>query len=206
MVGILEDDLALLDAWASGDREAAATLLDRYVDPLGRFFRGKVTGEVEDCVQETFTRCLARRQGLQPGSSFRAYLFATARNLLYDRFKQSARGGQAIDPHAVSLADLGPTPSSIVYRDQARQRMLTALQRIPLDSQVAIELYYWEELSVAEMASALEIPPGTVKSRLHRARAQLRTQLERLDTPSVGVAQSLTRLDAWDSDDRVDEG
>ncbi|MEZ4372915.1 MAG: sigma-70 family RNA polymerase sigma factor [Polyangiaceae bacterium] len=48
-------------------------------------------------------------------------------------------------------------------------RLVEALQRLPLDLQMAIELYYWEELSVAELAEALEIPAGTVKSRLHRA-------------------------------------
>lgn len=196
---VVNDDLALLDAWAAGDREAAATLLDRYVDPLGRFFRGKVIGDVEDCVQETFTRCLARRRGLEPGSSFRAYLFATARNLIYERFRKAARG-RPIDPQQISLADLGPTPSSIIHRDRERQLMMSALQRIPVESQLAIELYYWEGLSVAEMASVLEIPPGTVKSRLHRARGQLRRQIESFDPADAGVRDSLTRLEGWDRD------
>ncbi len=191
----MEDDLALLDAWANGDRDAAGTLLDRYVDPLGRFLRGKVA-DVEDCVQETFTRCLARRQGLTPGSSFRAYLFATARNLLYEQFRKSAR--RQIDPQRTSLADLGPTPSAILGRDQERQLMMAALQRIPVESQLAIELYYWESLSVAEMASVLEIPVGTVKSRLHRARGQLRRQLEQLDQADAAVRHSLSRLTGWD--------
>ncbi|MEM6994674.1 MAG: RNA polymerase sigma factor [Myxococcota bacterium] len=195
----MDDDLALLDAWANGDRGAAATLLDRYVDPLGRFFRGKVSTDVEDCVQETFTRCLAQRRGLAPGSSFRAYLFATARNLIYERFRKAARG--QIDPEQVSLADLGPTPSAIVGRDQERQLMLAALQRIPVESQLAIELYYWEGLAVAEMASVLQIPAGTVKSRLHRARGQLRRQLEQLDQAEAAVRDSLTRLTAWDRDE-----
>lgn len=80
--------------------------------------------------------------------------------------------------------DLAPGLSSVAVQRAEQRLLVAALQRIPLDLQMAIELYYWEELSVAELATALEIPPGTVKSRLHRARELLRQEMAEL--PSSG--------------------
>jgi RNA polymerase sigma factor (sigma-70 family) len=191
------DDLELLDAWAAGDRDAAAVLLERYLDPVARFFRGKVTGDVEDFAQEAFTRCLARRRGLAPGSSFRAYLFAVARNLLYEHHRKAPRLA-ALDPEQVSLVELATSPSIVLHRSREQRLMMAALRAIPLDSQLAIELFYWEELSSAEMASVLEIPIGTVKSRLHRARAQLKRQLELIGRDDPALDVTLTQVAEWE--------
>jgi RNA polymerase sigma-70 factor (ECF subfamily) len=191
------EDLDLLHAWGNGDRAAARTLLDRYLDPLARFFRGK-SSDVDDAVQETMTRCLALRKALEPGSSFRAYLFAVARNLLYEQFRRASRMG-TLDPEQMSLVDLSPTPSSVVQRRRDQRLMLAAMRRIPLDSQLALELFYWEGLGVAEIGHVLDVPVGTVKSRLHRARAQLRTELERVGKDDPLYATTLGELDAWES-------
>lgn len=190
------DDLALLDAWVAGDRDAAASLLDRHVDGLSRFFRGKIGGDVDDFVQEAFTRCLAQRRSLEPGSSFRAYLFAVARNLLYEHLRKSAR--MAVDPALTSISDLSPNASTLMRRADDQRLMLECLTRIPLDSQLALELFYWEELGVAELADVLGIPVGTVKSRLHRARSQLRAKVLEAGKASPQLSSSLGSLDEWE--------
>lgn len=189
------EDLALLDAWLAGDRVAAGELLDRHIEGLSRFFRGKVAGEVDDYIQETFTRCLARRTNLEAGSSFRAYLFAVARNLLCEHFRNTAR--RPVDPALVSVADLSPNASAALRRADDRRLLLDALRRIPIDSQLTLELFYWESLSLAEMASVLEVPAGTVKSRLHRARGQLRRELETFGNGDPQLSTSLECLDEW---------
>ena len=79
-----------------------------------------------------------------------------------------------------SIVDLAPGLSTIAIQRAEQRLLVEALQRLPLDLQMAIELYYWEELSVAELAEALEVPAGTVKSRLHRARELLREEMNRL--------------------------
>jgi RNA polymerase sigma-70 factor (ECF subfamily) len=189
------DDLRLLEAWANGDADAAETLLERHVDSVGSFFRTETSGDVDDLVQETFTRCLALRRGLEPGSSFRAYLFAVARNLLYAHYRKDARA--PVDALEVSVADLDPSPSVVVGKKRDERILVEALRRIPLDSQVVLELYYWEELSVDELARALEVPPGTVKSRLHRAREQLRNRLRSIEEDAERLETTLTDLDGW---------
>jgi RNA polymerase sigma factor (sigma-70 family) len=195
----VRDDLELLDAWGGGDREAAAELLDRHVEMLARFFRGKAGAEVDDFVQEVFTRCLARRTSLEPGTSFRAYAFTIARNLLFEHYRKAGRRA-LFDPDHTSLADLGPTPSAVVHRDREQRLMMAAMRTIPLDSQIALELFYWEDLGVAEMAAVLAVPVGTVKSRLHRARTQLRAQLAVVGQGDADLDRTLSLVDDWGRD------
>lgn len=197
----VSDDLALLDAWIGGDRVAAGELLDRHVEGLTRFFRGKVAGDVEDHIQEAFTRCLARRKTLTPGSSFRAYLYAVARNLLFEYFRKSAR--KPIDPGSTSVADLSPNASTLLRQADDQRLLRDALARIPIDSQIALELHYWENLSVAEIGRVLEVPTGTIKSRLHRARGQLRTQLESIGEGHPQLRTSLQSIDEWTARDEA---
>ena len=70
----------------------------------------------------------------------------------------------------VSVAELSGSPSQVVAGHEEEKLLLVALREIPLELQTVVELYSWEELSVAQMAEVLEIPAGTVKSRLLRAR------------------------------------
>ena len=171
-------------------------LLARHLGAVARFFRTKTALDVDDLVQETFTRLLAHRRKLRADSSVRAYLFTVARNLFYERHRRDARS-PVIDGMSVSVADLDPSPSAIVRQGQDRRMLLEALRRIPIDSQIALELFYWEALSVAELATALEIPEGTVKSRLHRAREQLRARLEQLIEDREQLDTTLSDLDDW---------
>jgi RNA polymerase sigma-70 factor (ECF subfamily) len=75
-----------------------------------------------------------------------------------------------------------------------------ALQHLPLETQVLLELFYWEELSIDEVATALEIPKGTVKSRLFNARALLRETLERLPASDEETRSARSLLDSWRAD------
>jgi RNA polymerase sigma-70 factor (ECF subfamily) len=68
---------------------------------------------------------------------------------------------------------------------------------LPVDLQVALELHYWEDLSTAELAGILEIPQGTVKSRLRRAREALVTAIEQLSTDPQQRRETIDNLDQW---------
>ncbi len=193
----MPSDQALLQAWGAGDKGAARELLERNLDPLARFFRSKVSGSIDDFVQETLARCLSRREALRPDSSFRAYMFCVARNLLYEHYRKQPRA-LVLDPEQVSVADLAPTPSAVVGRSREQRLMMRALQQLPLAAQLSLELFYWEELSLAEMAEVLCVPTGTVKSRLHRARRQLRERLQAIGRGDPMLASTLQTVDAWD--------
>lgn len=190
-------DARWLDAWAEGDADAGRQLYRRYCDRITDFFARKTDHDVADLVQRTFARCLqARRDGGTRIEHPRAYLFKTARNLLYDHFRTGARTHD-LDPAEQSLADLRTGPATHALRRQAHRRLLLALARIPLDDQVALELAYWEGLPMAELADALGIGRSAAISRVHRARGRLRAALEALGASEADATATVTNFEGW---------
>lgn len=177
-------DAALLEAWQRGERDAGARLIERHFDGMSRFFRNKVGSGADDLVQRTFLVALEQADRFRGDSSFRTYLFGIGRRVLLEHYRERRRDGRIAPDFGVSSAfDLDPSPSQLVARRAEEQVLLDALRRIPLELQMAIELHYWEGTSVQGLSEIFEIPVGTVKSRLHRARRLLMEQIERMDPP-----------------------
>ena len=169
----MTSDGELLAAWAGGDREAGQELYRRYADRVTRFFARKTDDELPDLVQRTFLNALeAVRAGTRVDSPA-GFLFAIARNELYDQFKRV----RPVDPEVTSLADVRTGLSTRYARHEQERFLLDALARLPLDAQLALELYYWEELAMDDVARALGVTRSAALNRVHRARAQLREQL-----------------------------
>lgn len=193
----MASDFELLDAWAAGDKRAAKQLIDRHFDAIFRFFRNKLREGVEDLVQDTFLACVEGRERFRRDASFRTFLFATARNILLHHFRKQRRGGIPLDPEVISVLDLAPGPSSIIVQRNEDRLMLEALRSLPLDYQIALELYHWEGLTGPELAAALEITEAALRSRLFRAKAELRKQIERIAAAPELLESTLANLDAW---------
>ncbi|MBV1859329.1 MAG: RNA polymerase sigma factor [Nannocystaceae bacterium] len=173
-------DEELLASWRGGDAGAGRELFERHIDALSRFFRSKVGDAREDLIQATFLSCVESRDRVRDGTKFRAYLFRIGRNKLYDYLLAAKRGVERPDPLTHSVLDLGVSPSSVVAAGQREQQLVAALQTIPLELQILIELHYWEGMSTADLSEVLEVPRGTVKTRLFRARALVRSALARV--------------------------
>ncbi|MEM9460615.1 MAG: RNA polymerase sigma factor [Myxococcota bacterium] len=190
-------DFELLESWRAGDRMAGNTLFDRYFDSLFRFFRNKVNEGADDLVQQTFLACVQSRDRFRGDASFRTYLFKAARSKLYTYLDKRRREGAAVDYGVTSCADLGVSPSGIVANSEQQRLLLAALRELPVDLQVALELFYFEQIRGPELAEVLGVPEGTVRSRLRRGREILRERLqELLSSPSM-VESTMTDLDAW---------
>ena len=86
---------------------------------------------------------------------------------------------------------------------QEQALLLAALRELPFALQAVLELHYFEDLSRSEMASLLEIPAGTVASRLRKAKDELRTALDALAADPSLRASTVTRLDDWLADLRT---
>ena len=171
-------------------------MFEQHFDPLYRFFRNKIGDGIDDAVQETFLACLTG-PAFRGESSFRTYLFAIARNVLHAQMKRLGRARAEVDVGEISVMDLGPSPSTLAARRREERLLLSALRAIPLDMQIALELFYWEDLSGSELAVALEIPEGTVRSRLRRAREALDQKLAELaESPSL-LASTTSDLEVW---------
>ncbi len=191
----MDSDEALLASWRDGDQRAGRALFARHVDGVSRFFLSKVTVGVEDLVQHTFLALLERSRELPVGVPVRAYLFGIARNLLLRRFRDQYRDGRHFDELATSVADLGTTPSVLTDQRQQLVVLYAALQALPLDLQIALELFYWEGLTAAEIGAVIGAPEGTVRSRLRRARELLG---ERMQVLGPAIAEpTLADLERW---------
>jgi RNA polymerase sigma-70 factor (ECF subfamily) len=170
-------DYELLRAWRNEDATAGNALVKRHFASIFTFLRNKAPDHVDELVQRTFLACVEAVDRIDEGRSFRAYLFGIARRQLIYHYRRRRREGDRFDPMTESVCDVDCTPSRIVAVRQEQRLVLDALVRLPLDLQITLELHYWEGMTVGEVAEVLEVPPGTVKSRLHRARELLRDGL-----------------------------
>jgi predicted RNA polymerase sigma factor len=75
--------------------------------------------------------------------------------------------------------------------------LLQALRRIPMDHQIVLELYYWERMTAAEVARVLDVPEGTARTRIRRAKQLLEEQMARLVADKQLLESTLVNLDAW---------
>ncbi|MCA9709560.1 MAG: sigma-70 family RNA polymerase sigma factor [Myxococcales bacterium] len=190
-------DGELLDAWAGGDQAAGEALFARHFEPVVRFFHNKIDRDHDDLIQKTFLGCLEGRARFRGDGSFRAFLFGVARNVLGKHLRGRYRQATTLDFAHVSVAELGDTPSQLIADDQRQLLMLNALRRIPLDHQLVLELYYWEGMTAAEVGQMLEVPEGTAKTRLRRAKQLLAAELSDLLAGVTGAEPTQTRLDTW---------
>lgn len=170
-----EADRALFERWRGGDIAAGERLFERHVDSLYRFFETKCPDEADELVQSAFLACLRGREAVRHAASFRTCVFAIARNRLNDLLRDRHRG-RVIDVAVSSIEDLHATQGA---RCREHPQLVAALRRLPVEQQTLLELHYLEELAIDELAEVFAAPAGTIRSRLYRARQQLREVLER---------------------------
>lgn len=195
---LVHDDLQLLEAWRDGDRSAGNQLLARHFESLHRFFASKVADEVEDLIQNTLLATVKYIDSVARASSFKAYLFTIAANQLYAHLRGKLRQGEHIDFTMTSAVALGLTPSEVVAKREREQQLSLALRRLPLELQIVLELGYWEELSASEIATVIDVPVGTAKSKIRRAKQLLANELAVIASRPVGSGDdTLDELDAW---------
>jgi RNA polymerase sigma factor (sigma-70 family) len=190
-------DIQLLDAWSEGDNASGNELVRRHFATLYRFFCSKVPHNASDLAQTTFLACLEARDRFRGDASFRVFLLAIARRQLFNHYRRSRPETPLIDLAATSVHALGESPSRLLARQDEQQLTLAAMRRLPLDLQICLELFYWESMKQAEMALVLDIPEGTVKSRLSRARGELRRFIQELaEEPGLG-ARTADDFERW---------
>jgi RNA polymerase sigma-70 factor (ECF subfamily) len=190
-------DRELLAAWARGDTSCGEQLFRRHYRGLYSFLGSKLSEGIDDVVQATFMTVLASADGFRGDSSFKTFLFGVARHKVLHYFRGSRERERPFDPGESSVASVDESPSRVVVIREEEQLLLTALRALPLDYQITLELHYWEDMTTREIAGVLETSPGTIKSRLHRARALLREQIEATVASEALRRSTLDGLEAW---------
>ena len=189
-------DLELLDAWKTGDRKAGSELFERHFDSICRFFANKVQSDVDDLVQRTFIACVEGKERFRGQSSFRTYLFGVAHNVLRSHLRKRKREGERFDFGVTSVFDLGLSPTTLIAQRKEQVLILQSLRRIPLDHQIVLELYYWESMTAKDLGEVLQIPEGTVRGRIRRAKQLLEEQLAKL-AETGDLESTVSNLDSW---------
>lgn len=189
-------DYELLDRWRAGDAGAGQDLFARHFDSIYGFFETKCEHDADELVQSTFLACLRAKEQFRKQSSFRTYLFTIARHELYRVLRARHRDGQRLSFELSSIAELVSTPGTRMGRSQEHQRLLEALRRLPVEQQTLLELHYWDELGMAELAAVFETTEVNIRSRLFRARKALR-ELLATAVADGGEEAALASMDDW---------
>lgn len=176
-----ESDSRLLERIAGGDRDAFTELYRRFARPVLAMALRNLgdSGRAEDAAQETFAAVWrsARSYRSERGSGS-AWLYAVARHAIIDRARQR-REPAADVPEEVSEA---AGPDERAEESWLAWRVHSALERLPERERVVIELAYWSGLSQTEIASYLDVPLGTVKTRTRTGLARLAGLLDEVRT------------------------
>lgn len=188
---MVDDDHTLLDRWCAGDSIAGSVLFKRHFATLYRFFEHKTDGEVDDLVQETFLQCVRGRETFKRQSTFRTYLFAIARHVLFQHWRKVATSRPMIEFNEVSIEALTTSVGTRLARRAERAQLLAVLRTLPLDQQLLLEMFYWEGLDRDQLAEVFDVETATIGSRLFRARRALQDGLR------VEARGSDADLDAW---------
>ncbi|MBB3098735.1 RNA polymerase sigma-70 factor (ECF subfamily) [Actinoplanes campanulatus] len=164
--------------------EQFAPLFDRHAVAIHRYLARRIGAPADDLLAETFLIAFRRRESYQPvGLEVRAWLFGIATNVLHRHVRQEERhyralaraAGEQPRPHTDDSAD------DRVDAVALRADLAAALARLKARDRDALLLLAYAQLSYAEIAAALDIPVGTVRSRINRARKVTRAVLAPLE-------------------------
>jgi RNA polymerase sigma factor (sigma-70 family) len=192
-----EHDRQLLVAWCAGDRRAGNRLFRRHVRSISNFLRSKLDTGADDLTQRTFLALLEAPDRFRQEASVRTYLFAIARRRLLMHLRARSYERRRFDPATCSMLDAGVSPARGIAHAQEHALLADALRCIPVDYQVALELHYFEDLPLAEIAIVLEQPVGTIKSRLSRGRKLLHEVLAARAESAEILASVSEDLERW---------
>jgi RNA polymerase sigma factor (sigma-70 family) len=177
-----EPDEVLLGRVGRGDAGALTVLYQRHADGLFWFLL-RLAGDrmlAEEILQDTLLAVWRSAAGFAGRSQVRTWLYGVARRQAHNRLRV-ARPVEAGLDEVAELSAVEPGPEELALASVERERVLAAIDRLSLVHREVVLLTFVGELSQVEIAEVVGVPVGTVKSRLHNARAALVRQLAELE-------------------------
>lgn len=180
----LPDEKKLIEAVQNGDQKAYGILIRQHQKRLFRYIYGmlKSFDTAEDIVQEAFVKAFENIKSFNTAYSFYPWLSKIARNLAYNNINREEKKESLDQLEEIGFdpqeTDLGPLDK--LMAKEADKKFYQALMALPIKYRSVFILRHFEKMDYAEIASYLKIPPGTVDSRLYRARKMLSEELKEL--------------------------
>jgi RNA polymerase sigma factor (sigma-70 family) len=176
-----DTESVLLARWRIGDRAAGLCLLRREVQPVRRYFSHRVPcrADAEDLVQRTLLASIDALPRFREDVELSRFVRAIASKLLLRYRRDGERARVRLDADVQPDATPAGQPSALswVCHEDDLQRLQDAFRELPDDSARLLQLRYWEERDTSEIARLLELNPGAVRTRLHRARHEMKRAL-----------------------------
>lgn len=166
---------------AHADRDAFSELFDHFAPRIKGFLirRGVDWETAEEIAQETLVIVWRKAALYNPSAGdAAAWIYTIARNLRTDAARRVIRSGKAVTASALESSTESYWTAGYLEFPMDGRRVREALRKLPADQKIAIRMAYLEERPHSEIATELQIPLGTVKSRIRLAMARLRTLLD----------------------------
>lgn len=185
----------LAERFINGDTSAFAGLVELYKDRVHQFITC-IMGpdrESEDIAQEVFIQIYKSLAGFRRESELSTWVYSLARNVCRRRLRERGREtglfAAADDEAAYELPDAAPSAEAVFESVESGQVVRAAVERLSPLHRSVIFLSCWEQLSYKEISAALDIPIGTVRSRIHNAMSALAMRLQTVLPPDRGAPQ-----------------
>ncbi len=170
-----DDDLILVDKVIEGDAAAFQALYEKYYDKVYAIARGILldSEEASDAVQEIFTLVFRKADRFDRRSKFSTWLFRIAVNRSIQQSRRVKFKRNQV-PLSEVLEEPSTEPQVLVHEPAVAE----AMAKLPPPDRAILTLFYWDELSLAEIAESLSCSPNAAKTRLFRARERFRSYYE----------------------------
>ncbi len=174
------DETTAIERAVAGDHAAFGTLVERYQQVAFRaaYLIVRDAQEAEDVAQEAFVRAYGQLATFRIGEPLRPWLLRIVQNQALNTIRARNRRTGLLGRIAIFAPHTAPSPHAEVAASDESSQVLAAIAELPDDDRTILHLRYFLELPEREIAAAIGRPPGTVKSRLHRAGQRLRAVIE----------------------------
>ena len=183
------DDSTLIAQTIAGDLEAFGSLIDRYqprlFNAMVHFLRDQV--DAEDVVQDAFVLAMTKLDSFKGNSQFYTWLYRIAHNAAISKLRKkrptvSLEGGKGDESSpGFAIPDDGAAPGERLEKEEQIQALMDGMERLSEQHRSILILREMEGMDYEAIAEVLQLPVGTVRSRLHRARSTLREIMETIE-------------------------
>lgn len=192
------DEQSMWRVQMQDDEAAFARLIRRWERPIQRVCI-RMLGDPrrgEDLAQEAFLRVFAKRKEFRPDRKFSTWIWRIALNLCYDELRRRARRNEtsleeAYGETLVLEGVSGPeaSPDEALAKQEQSERVQDALMRLPEIYRVVLVMRHYEDLKFREIAEVLQVPEGTIKSRMAEGLSKMRLLLE--SEPGISISDKV---------------